>query len=164
MKITTPKIIVGCLGTVALCGCLGYALYVVFLLHAIFKIHLYEDAMHEPELRESVERLIYLEFPASVEWGKSKYTRQFLDHDFNCDFTLPKKDIDLMFPPDKVTWQENNLDMLPQWSKDWLKEKNLDHFKVAEYRPTGSIVIVVDNPPEIDEDQRVWVYIGFVWD
>ena len=158
------KILWGCLGTMVLCFCLYQVMLIFLLCYAMFTTRQYEDFMHEPELRERIESLVYLKFPDSVKWGNSKYTTRWLDHDFNCDFTLPKKDIDIMFPSDKVTWQENNLDMLPSWSKDWLKEKKLDHFKVAKYRPTGTIFIVVDNPPNIDEDQHVWVYIGFVWD
>jgi hypothetical protein len=121
----------------------------------------YENNMHEPEHREKIQQMFGLQFPESAEFEKSEYST-WLEADFHCVFTLPKKDIDLMFPPEKVTWHENDHALLPQWSEKWLEGKNLSHFKILKcYLTSGtSTTVVVDNPLDADENQRVWVYIS----
>ena len=122
-----------------------------------------KNNMDDPEFRQGIEKWLDLEFPESVQWEKSEL-RIWQDSIFNCVFTLPKKDLDLLVPPEKGEWHENDHDLLTQWSDDWLKKKKLDHFKVLEYEPKDKtkcyVTIVADNPPGADENQRVWVYIN----
>ena len=170
-------ILLGCLGAVVIL----YGAYMAFDMYFRACLNwdtVFTNNMHEPEFRKEIEGLLEFQFPASAEFEKSEY-RAWLDATFHCVFTLPKKDLDLMFPPEKmvsyenvphgqppekVTWHENDHTMLPQWSKEWLKGKNLDHFRVLEYYPTSGcyVTVVVENPPEADENQRVWVYINFM--
>ena len=120
-----------------------------------------KNNMHDLEFRQRIEKWLGVEFPPSAEWERSEY-RAWLDAIFQCVFTLPQKDVDVMFPPENVTWRENDRDSLSLWqTKDWLKGKKLDHFKVMEYDPeSGShAMVIVENPPEISENQRVWIYI-----
>jgi len=161
MIITKRKILLGCLGVVILCCCFYFVVAVIIVSTTSWDT-VVKNPMHDPEFREGMEKLLDIEFPASAEWGKSEY-RVWQDAIFNCVFTLPKRDIDIMFPPNEVTWHENDRDMLPQWSKDWLKGKKLDHFNVMECKPKERlfVTVVVDNPPGISGDQRVWVYINF---
>jgi hypothetical protein len=160
MKITKRRIILGCFGLIALCCCLFLA-YVVFLVSTMEWSTVVRNNMHDPEFRKEIEKWLDLEFPASAKWEESEY-RVWQDPILHCVFTLPKKDVDLMFSTKNVIWHENDRDKLPQWSDNWLKEKNLDHFKVMKYghESIRHVTIVVDNPPNINEDQRVWVYIN----
>ena len=162
MTINKRKIILGCLGIVALCCCAWFA-FVVYLVSTMSWDTVVRNNMHDAEFRGKIEKWIGFEFPDSAEWEKSEY-RVWQDADFDCVFTLPRKDIDLMFPPEKVTWQENDHAMLPRSWKEWLKEKKLDHFKVMKYKLEPQkryVTVVVENPPGTDENQRVWVYLSF---
>ena len=159
MTITKRKILLGCLGLVVLvcCGFFAFFLYCVSTFQLDPPV---EHDIRDPKFRAEIKKWFDLEFPDSVEWEKSEY-RVWQDPDFDCVFTLPQKDFYLMFPPELGSWQENNHDMLPYTSKEWLKGKALDHFKVMKYepKPRHSVTVVVDNPPGADENQRVWVYI-----
>ena len=158
MKITKRKIILGCLGITAL-GCCLFVAFVFIVVGTMEWDPPIKINMDDPESRQRIEKWLDLEFPASAEWERSEY-RAWLDADYRCIFTLPQKDVDVMFPPETVTWRENDYDGLLR-AKDWLKGKNLDHFKVMEYKPESAsyVMVVVENPPGIHEDQRVWIYI-----
>jgi hypothetical protein len=133
-----------------------------FLLHvgAIEWDTVVKNNMHDPKFRKAIEEWLDLEFPASAQWEESEY-RAWQEIRFHCVFTLPKKDVDLMFSQESITWYENDHDHLPQWSDTWLKKKKLEHFKVMKYElPINRFVtVVIDNPHGINDDQRVWVYI-----
>jgi len=163
MKITKRTIILGCLGITALSCCLfvAFVFYVVSTMKWGTEL---KNNMHDPEFRQGIEKWLGVVFPPSAEWERSEY-HAWLDADFQCVFTLPQKDVDVMFPPENVTWHENDYDMLNRhpvadW-RAWLKGKKLDHFKVMRYEPeSGSHpMVVVENPPGINENERVWVYI-----
>ena len=153
--------LIGCAGVVFLgfCALAGVMIYVANTLSWDTPI---ENNMDDPEFRRQIEGWLNLKFPDSAQWEKSAL-RPWLEWRFHGVFTLPKKDIELMFPSEKGEWRENEHDMLPYQSEDWLKNKNLDHFKVIQHEPDGITncywTIVVDNPPDADENQRVWVYI-----
>jgi hypothetical protein len=179
MTVTKRKILLtslGCLGAAFICWCAYVALSIYCARAFMGWDTVIENNMHDPEHREEIKQCFGLQFPESAEFEKSVFSR-WLDADFHCVFTLPKKDIDLMFPPEKmvsyenvpfghppekVTWHENVNAMLPQWSKKWLEGKNLSHFKVLKYHPTSGtrITVVAENPPDADENQRVWVYVS----
>ena len=155
------RCLIGCAGVVFL----GFCVLFAFAYYCVSKVHrdtVTENNMHDPEFRQEIEEWLDLKFPESVQWEKSEL-RIWQDRIFNCVFTLPKKDLDLLVPPEKGEWRENDHDMLTQWADDWLKKKKLDHFKIIEYEPKDEtkcyVTIVADNPPEADENQRVWVYI-----
>ena len=160
MKITKQKIILGCLGITALSCCLFFA-FVFIVVSTMEWDPPIKINMHDPESRQGIEKWLGVDFPPSVEWERTEY-RAWLDAIFQCVFTLPQKDVDVMFPPETTTWCENDHDSLSLWqTKDWLKGKKLDHFKVMDYDPeSGShATVIVENPPGINENQRVWVYI-----
>jgi len=162
MTINKEKIILGCFGLVVIICC-GFFAVCFYFFSTMSWDTVYKDNMHDPEFRGKIEKWIDFEFPDSVEWEKSEY-RVWQDAIFNCLFTLPKRDIDLMFPPERVVWHENDHDILSQWSKEWLKGKKLDHFKIMKFKQETQHrygTIVVDNPPGTDENQRVWVYLNF---
>ena len=177
-KRTKLYFLLGCLVTIILlCGC-AFLAFVAYIVVTFDWGTGYKNNMHEQEFREQIEKWIDLQFPPSAEFEKSEYNA-WLDADFQCLFTLPRKDIDIMFPPEKtilsyyysnedlppneVTWHENDHDMLPYYSKDWLERKKLDHFKVIQYstRSRCNVTVVIENPAETDENQRIWVYICF---
>ena len=167
MKIIKRKIVLGCSCSIILFCCIILTVEIFFydtIADAISWDTVVKNCMDDPGFRKKIEELLALDFPASAEWGKSEY-RVWQDAMFHCDLTLPKKDVDMMLPPNKVTWYENDHNMLPQWSKKWLKGKKLEHFKVIKYEPRRKlfVTVAVDNPPEISEDQRVWVSIDFLW-
>ena len=162
MKITKRKILIGCFGSVFLFCCFILTVEIFFydiIVDTISWDTVVRNCMHDPEFRKNIEVGLNIKFPDSADWGKSEYC-VWQDAMFHCDLTLPKKDVDMMFPPNKVTWHENDHGMLPQWSKKWLKGKKLEHFKAIKYEPKRKLhaTVVVDNPPGISEDQRVWVY------
>ena len=121
---------------------------------------LLENNMHDPEFREGIEKRLDLKFPESAQWEKSRYNVWQEAH-FECVFTLPKKDIDLLVPPKKGEWHENEQSFL-HLSKTWLKGKNLDRFQTIRYNSDAEwhVSVAYENPIEADENQRVWVYIS----
>jgi hypothetical protein len=125
-----------------------------------------KNNMDDPEFRRQIEGWLNLKFPESVQWEKSEL-RPWLEWDFQCVFTLPKKDIDLLIPPEKGEWHENDHDMLPHWSEEWLKGKNIDRFKTMRYESRTvskcHVKVAYEDPIEADENQRIWVYI-YAWD
>ena len=157
---------IGCAGIVFLGLCVCIYIAGTYIVSATSWDTVYKNNMDDPKFRQGIEKWLDLKFPESVQWEKSEL-RIWQDWIFNCVFTLPMKDLDLLVPPEKGEWHENAHDMLPYYSKDWLKNKNLDHFKVIKHEPDGITncywTIAVDNPPDADENQRVWVYIK-AWD
>ena len=166
MKITKRKILLGCLGMIVLSCCLYFVLAIIIVYTTEWDT-VVKDNMHDPEFRQGVEKWLDIEFPASVEWEGSEY-RVWQDQIFHCVFTLLQKDVDVMFPPENTAWCENDHDMLNHHSvgdwRAWLKGKNMDHFKIMEFspKPKSHGIVVVDHPPGINENQRVWVYINCV--
>ena len=154
--------LIGCAGIVFLAFC-AWGVIAIYVVSTMPWDTVYKNNMNDPEFRQGIEKWLDLKFPESVQWEKSEL-RIWQDRIFNCVFTLPKKDLDLLVPSEKGEWHENARDQLPQWSKDWLKKKKLDHFKVLKYEPKDQtkcyVAIVADNPPDADENQRVWVYIN----
>ena len=156
------RCLIGCAGVVFLAFCVwgAVAIYVVSTMpwNTVVK-----NNMDDPEFRQGIEKWLDLKFPESAQWEKSELCI-WQDWMFRCSFTLPKKDLELLVSPEKGEWHENDHDMLPSWSDDWLKKKKFDHFKVLKYEPKDQtkcyVTIVADNPPGEDENQRIWVYIN----
>ena len=120
---------------------------------------LLKDNMDDPEFRQKIEKWLDLKFPESAQWEKSEYS-VWTDTFFVCVFTLPKKDIELMFPPEKGEWHEND-QYISYDIKKWLKGKNLDRFQEMHYEldERSGVSVAYEAPVEADENQRVWVYI-----
>lgn len=123
----------------------------------------YRDNMGDEQFRKGIEEWLGLTFPDSVEWEKSEYDG-WLDASFQCLLTVPQNEVDGMFPPDESKWQENSRELLPPCFDDWLKGKSLESFKVFQgsIKSSGNAIltVAVDNPPDAEGDQRVWVYIN----
>ena len=159
------RCLIGCAGVVFLAFCAFWAV-AYYCASKMFSDTVAENNMYDPEFRQGIERWLDLKFPESAQWEKSRLDF-WQDRSFQCVFTLPKKDIDLLVPSEKGEWHENKHDMLPHWSENWLKNKNLSHFRVIKHEPDGITnchwTIVADSPPDANENQRVWVYING-WD
>ena len=155
---TIIKIIGCCLGV----AFLGFCVFLAIMMYIAATTPwgtLLKDNMDDPEFRQEIEQWLDLKFPESAQWEKSEYFA-WTDTFFVCVFTLPKKDIELMFPPEKGEWHENRRDFLHLPDK-WLKGKNLNRFQAMRYEPEeiSRVSVAYENPVEADENQRVWVYI-----
>jgi len=156
--------LIGCAGVVFLgfCALAGVMIYVA---NTMTWGTLLENNMHDPDFRQDIEKWLDLKFPESAQWEKSRYD-VWQDASFICVFTLPKKDIDLLVPPEKGEWHENEPYFL-QSPEKWLKGKNIDRFKAMRYESRTvskcHVKVAYEDPVEADENQRVWVYI-YAWD
>ena len=167
MTITKRKILWGCGCSIMVLGCL-----IVFLLGLLFWV-LYPSYQLDPKNpahKEFMEDHIGFQFPASAKWKKGVVHSFPFDYAMTCLFTLPKKDINKMFPPEKIVWHEDDQTMLSVLDKKWLSEDTLKNFKIATFeyrdyndnnRPHGNLEIIIGNNPLQSDDEEVEVLVSF---
>ena len=125
--------------------------------------------MNDPVMLKRLEQTIGFEFPPSVSWENAMIDR-WLEEEFHCRFTIPKADLDLLFPAGKIKWVENDRSLLPSTrSKDrWFSPESLSDFKAfskeqldeTHSQPHHDFRVFVDNSVK-KENERVTVYLMY---
>ena len=156
---------------------LAICLYVVFaILVSTGVISLFNQSPHadmnDPAFRQHVERVTGFSFPDSIQW-QNTYCDSWQDEIFYCKFTIPKKDLDTLFPSSKVTWVENDRSMLPITPSKhrWYNPEKLTDFKsfhevrtekgTGPPRPYLGIDVIADNSVK-EGHEPVTVYFQYV--
>jgi hypothetical protein len=156
MDINKRKILWGCGCFIVVAGCF-FALLLGLLFWLLFPSQQLD--MKNPTHKQLIEDNIGFQFPPSVKWKKGKFQPYPFDYDITCLFTLPERDIDVMFPPEKLVWHENDQIMLSELARRWLSKATLKDFKAARVdytkdknRSHGVLEIAIGNSgqPEVE--------------